>query len=120
LKAGVPAENFKGVQAFGSNAASLESLNEELIDCREKIEKMEVDLAKLRDEGDKKQKNALKLVAAIQSASKLYRKASIDMEKGFKMMNDSKAAQASSQLRAGLDNIDAMTDKNMNLTYKFK
>ena len=33
---------------------------------------------------------------------------------------DKKSAQAAGMLRAGLDNIDAMTDKNVNLSFDVK
>lgn len=119
LKAGVPAENLKGVQAFGGNVATMEQLNDEIIDAREEVEDLKKKLRKAMTEGGKKQAEANKYGATIDGQIKLYRKASFDMEGAYKKLGDDACMKASSQLRAGLDNIEAMTSKNINMTYDF-
>ncbi len=119
LKAGVPAENLKGVNAFGGNVASMEKLNDELIEARELVEALKKKLRQAMTDGEKTQQQALKYGATIDGQIKLYRKASFDMEAAYKKLNDGKSAQAAALLRGGLDNIEAMTSKNINLTYDF-
>ena len=120
LKAGVPAENLKGVNAFGGNVSSMEKLNDEIIDAREKVEDLKKKLRSAMTDGEKAQQQALKYGATIDGQIKLYRKASFDMEAAYKKLSDDKSAQAAALLRGGLDNIEAMTSKNINLTYDFK
>lgn len=119
IKAGVPVENLKGVNAFGGNVTSMEKLNEELIGAREDVTELKKKLKKAMDEGAKKQAEALGYGKTIDGQIKLYRKASFDMEAAYKKLGDDKSAAAASQLRAGLDNIEAMTSKNINLTFDF-
>jgi hypothetical protein len=120
LKAGVPAENLKGVNAFGGNVATMEKLNDDLIDAREEVEALKKKLRAAMTEGEKKQTEALKYGSTIDGQIKLYRKATFDMEAAYKKLGDEACMRASAQLRAGLDNIEAMTSKNINLTYDFK
>ncbi len=119
IKVGVPVENLKGVNAFGGNVSSLEKLNDELIEAREDVTELKKKLKKAMDEGARKQTEALNYGKTIDGQIKLYRKASTDMEAAYKKLGDDKSAAAASQLRAGLDNIEAMTDKNINLTFDF-
>lgn len=120
LKAGVPADNLKGINAFGGNVSSMEKLNDELIEAREEVEDLKKKLKKALTDGEKSQAAAQKYGDTINGQIKLYRKASIDMEAAYKKLGDDKTAQAASQLRAGLDNIEALTSKNINLDYDFK
>jgi ArsR family metal-binding transcriptional regulator len=120
LKAGVPAENLKGVNAFGGNVATMEKLNDELIAAREAVEDLKKKLKKAMADGDKAQVEANKYGATIDTQIKLYRKASFDMEAAYKKLGDDACMRAAAQLRGGLDNIEAMTSKNINLTYDFK
>ena len=119
LDAGVPVEEFKGVQAFGSNVAQMETLNDELIEHRENIGKLKKELDAALKAGAKAQQNAEKFAGTIRSQSKLYRKAAENIEKVMKKEGNDKAATACIALQAGLDNIGAMTDKNINLTFDF-
>ncbi|MBL8362699.1 MAG: hypothetical protein JNN18_19585 [Rubrivivax sp.] len=113
LKAGVPAEQFKGIQAFGTNLEKAEEAMLKMGDLREQIEKDWAEFEKLR-------KVANTYIPTIQSQSKLYRKASEGMESAYKKLGDKQTAEAASMLRAGLDCIDAMTDKNVNLSFDCK
>lgn len=110
LAAGVPANEFKGIQAFGTNIEKAEDALLRMADLRDEIEKSWAEF-------EKQKKVALNYVSTIQDQSKMYRKASEGMEKAYRKQGDDKSAKAAAMLRAGLDNIDAMTDRNINLTF---
>ncbi|MDZ4817873.1 MAG: hypothetical protein SGJ20_02760 [Planctomycetota bacterium] len=120
IDAGVPIEEFKGVQAFGSNVDQLEKLNDKLIEARETVEKARADLATALKAGAKSQGDAEKFAGTIRSQSKLYRKAAENIEKALKKEGNDKGVKAANALQGGLDGIDALTDKNINLTFDFK
>ncbi len=113
LKAGVPAEQLKGIQAFGTNIEKAEEALLKMGELREQIENNWAEFEKLS-------KIAQTYIPTIQSQSKLYRKASENMEAAYNKLGDKQTAQAAAMLRAGLDNIDAMTDRNINLSFDCK
>ncbi len=91
IKAGVPVENLKGVNAFGGNISSMEKLNEELIGAREDVTELKKKLKKAMDDGAKKQTEAQNYGKTIDGQIKLYRKASADMEAAYKKLGDDKS-----------------------------
>lgn len=113
LKNGVPADQLKGVQGFGTNIEKTEEAILKMGDLREQI-------LKSWAEFEKQRKIAETYIPTIQSQTKLYRKASEGMEAAYKKLGDKQTAQAASMLRAGLDNIEAMTDKNAVLRFDCK
>lgn len=113
LKAGVPVQEFKGIQGFGTNLEKAEEALLKMADLRDQIEKQWAEF-------EKHKKVALTYVPTIQGQSKLYRKTSEGMEKAYAKLGDQKSAQAAAMLRAGLDCVDAMTDKNVNLSFDCK
>lgn len=119
IDAGVPVEDFKGVQAFGSNVDQLEKLNDKLVEYRESVESARKELAESLKAGAKAQADAEKFANTIRSQSKMYRKAAENIEKLMKKDGNDKAAKACNAMQGGLDGIEALTDKNVNLTYDF-
>ncbi len=119
IAAGVPIEHFKGVQAFGSNVDQMEKINEKLIEHREAVERLRTELFAALKTGAKVQQDAGKFASSIRQQSKLYRKAAQDIEKALRKTGNEKGARAANVLQGGLDNIDALTEKNFNLTCDF-